>query len=265
MRISKNGIKYRGITLKKCNYCGIQFEALKQKTQFCSISCANKSRKSEYIRNCPSCGKILKYNSSGGYCSSKNKNKKCVSCAVKESMNNPVIKQKVIDKLRIKRITIENKCKYCNMLFKQEIKINQKNIKKFCSSHCRILYVNKSELKRKNTRLTIIKNLEQNKNNGNQIVPFYNKNSIPILEQKAVELGITDLQHAENGGEFYIKELGYWADGYSLSKNIIIEYYENWHKNRKERDEKRKKEIINFLKCEFYEIKEWEIKNDFNI
>ncbi len=39
--------------------------------------------------------------------------------------------------------------------------------------------------------------------------PNYNPSSIPIIEAKAEELGITDLQHAENGGEFHIKELGY--------------------------------------------------------
>ena len=96
------------------------------------------------------------------------------------------------------------------------------------------------------------------KRNG-QITPNYNPSSIPILEQKANELGVTDLQHAESGGEFYIKELGYWVDGYSSSKNIVIEYYEKWHKYKQERDERRKAEIINHLGCEFIEI--WENQN----
>lgn len=86
--------------------------------------------------------------------------------------------------------------------------------------------------------------------------PTYNKSSIPLIEQKAKELGITDIQHAENGGEYYVEELGYWVDGYSKEKNIVIEFYEKWHNKTTERDNKRKQEIIDFLNCEFIEIKE---------
>jgi len=89
-----------------------------------------------------------------------------------------------------------------------------------------------------------------------QIMPNYNPGSISMLEAKARELGITDLQHAENGGEFRIKELGYWVDGYSKEKNIVIEYYETFHKKQVERDTRRKQEIIDLLGCEFIEIDE---------
>lgn len=85
--------------------------------------------------------------------------------------------------------------------------------------------------------------------------PGYNVNSIPIIEAKAEELGITDLLHAENGGEFHIKELGYWVDGYSKEKNIVIEYYEPFHDRQIDRDARRKQEIIDLLGCEFIEIK----------
>jgi len=92
--------------------------------------------------------------------------------------------------------------------------------------------------------------------NGFQLVPNYNPISIPILEQKAKELGITDLQHAENGGEFRINEIGYYVDGYSKEKNIVIEYYEKFHKNNTEKDLQRQIEITNLLKCEFIIINE---------
>ena len=62
--------------------------------------------------------------------------------------------------------------------------------------------------------------------------------------QKAKELGITDLQHAQNGGEHYVKELGYWLDGYSPEKNIVIEYYEDRHRRQVEKDNQRQKEIM---------------------
>ena len=89
-----------------------------------------------------------------------------------------------------------------------------------------------------------------------KVFPNYNPSSIPIIEEKARELGITDLQHAENGGEFHIKELGYFVDGYSKEKNIVIEYYEPFHRKQIESDNKRKNEIINYLGCQFIIIKE---------
>ncbi len=83
--------------------------------------------------------------------------------------------------------------------------------------------------------------------NGGQVMPGYNISSIPILEEKAKDLGITDLQHAENGGEYFIKELGYYVDGYSKEKNTVIEYYEKAHKKQIEKDERRQKEIMEYL------------------
>ena len=103
-------------------------------------------------------------------------------------------------------------------------------------------------------RFSAIKRIERDKFNGNQIIPGYNPNSIPIILQKAEEFSITDLQHAENGGEFQV--CGYFVDGFSKEKNIVIEYNEPFHKNQIERDERRKREIIKELGCKFVEI--WE-------
>lgn len=69
-----------------------------------------------------------------------------------------------------------------------------------------------------------------------------------------------NFQHALNGGEYHIKELGYFVDGYDKNNNIVVEYYEKWHNKIKKMadDEKRKQEIINYLGCKFIELKEWE-------
>jgi hypothetical protein len=104
---------------------------------------------------------------------------------------------------------------------------------------------------RKNCRLSAIKRIKKTKG---QIQPNYNPNAIPIILQEAKELGITDLQHAENGGEYQV--CGYFVDGFSKEKNIVIEYYEPFHKNQVERDERRKNEIIKGLGCGFIEISE---------
>ena len=107
-------------------------------------------------------------------------------------------------------------------------------------------------------RVAAIERISIAKFNGNQMMPNYNPSSISILEEIAKEMGITDLQHAENGGEFFIKELGYFVDGYSKEKNIILEYDEQHHFNPdgslKESDIIRQKEIEEYLKCEFIRI-----------
>jgi hypothetical protein len=93
--------------------------------------------------------------------------------------------------------------------------------------------------------------------NKGQVSPRYNKSSIPIIEAKARELGITDLQHAENGGEFQV--LGYFVDGYSAEKNIVIEYDERQHfRNGKltKKDARRQREIEEHLGCTFIRIKD---------
>ncbi len=70
-----------------------------------------------------------------------------------------------------------------------------------------------------------------------------------------------NLQHAENGNEYHIKELGYWLDGYDKEKNIVVEYDEPKHKYYdKQKDIKRQQNIIQFLKCEFWRYNEKEDK-----
>lgn len=111
-----------------------------------------------------------------------------------------------------------------------------------------------SETRRK-IRLGNIKDL---KNKLGQIFPNYNKNACKIIDEYGKRNGY-NFQHAENGGEFFIKELGYWVDGYDQEKNVVIEVDELFHfdidGNLKERDVVRQKEIKNHLNCEFIRIK----------
>ena len=101
----------------------------------------------------------------------------------------------------------------------------------------------------------------------------YNKHSIPILEEIGREHG-WNLQHAENGGEFYTG-IGFYVDGYDKVKNIVVEYVEKDHyrdyRNNilRDKDIERQREIIEHLHCEFYRYNEatgilWkvEIKNE---
>ncbi len=69
-----------------------------------------------------------------------------------------------------------------------------------------------------------------------------------------------NLQHALNGGEYEV--CGYFLDGYDKELNIAFEYDEPKHYKDvynnilNDRDVIRQKEIINFLKCEFYRYNE---------
>ena len=87
-------------------------------------------------------------------------------------------------------------------------------------------------------------------------MPNYNPNSIAIIEQFGKDNGY-NFMHAENGGEFRLKDLGYWADAYDPVNNIWLEIDEHNHfRNGKllEKDILRQREIENHLKCKFYRI-----------
>jgi len=82
----------------------------------------------------------------------------------------------------------------------------QKNIKEKYLSHTKKKPF--SEETKQKIRLSAIKRIEKCKFNGTRMVPSYNPKSIPIIEEFGKANGY-NFQHAENGGEFYIKTLGY--------------------------------------------------------
>ena len=90
-------------------------------------------------------------------------------------------------------------------------------------------------------------------------MPNYNKTACRLFDSLSMENNIK-IQHAMNGGEIYIKELGYWVDGYDIENNIVYEFDEKHHKQQKEKDLMRQNEIINFLNCKFVRI-----DNEYNI
>jgi hypothetical protein len=108
---------------------------------------------------------------------------------------------------------------------------------------------------RKKLRKSIVDRLEKiNK----KFHPPYNKKGCEYFNKLMIETG-TNIQHAENGGEFHIKELGYWVDGYDKENNIVYEWDEKSHYingKLKEKDISRQREIENFLNCLFIRIKE---------
>jgi hypothetical protein len=63
-------------------------------------------------------------------------------------------------------------------------------------------------------------------------------------------------QTAINGGEYFVKPLGYWLDGYDFENNVVIEYMEKHHQTPQhmKKDKIRKKRIMECLSCKFIEI-----------
>ena len=106
-------------------------------------------------------------------------------------------------------------------------------------------------------RLKRIKEISKNKFDGYQVIPSFNRDACKIFDEIMLKDNI-HIQHAMNGGEYYIEKLGYWLDGYDKINNVVYEFDERQHfvKGKlKEKDINRQKEIENFLKCSFIRIK----------
>jgi len=86
-------------------------------------------------------------------------------------------------------------------------------------------------------------------------VPKYNPNSILYLDEISKYLNLP-IQHALNGGEK--KFIRYWTDGYIEKYNICIEWDENYHntKIQKEKDIKKEQFIKENFNCKIFRINE---------
>ena len=226
-----------------CKNCGYKITGEKQRKIY------------KYERICPNCKNTMIYKNYNSWFSSKQRNTWCRTCA----------KEKISISVKIKMATPEIKIKISgvnnHMFGKRRIqsdetkrKIGEKNKINMLGNIPWNKGLKMSSEIRKKQRLSAIKRIERNNNNGFPIFPNYNPNACTLIEQYG-KRNDYNFQHAENGGEFYLKELGYWADGYDREKNVWIEVDEKGHKYKKEKDDLRQKEIEQFLKCEFIRIK----------
>ena len=98
--------------------------------------------------------------------------------------------------------------------------------------------------------------------------PNYNLKACKFFDQLNLILCLNGM-HGENGGEYHIKELGYWVDFYEPDLNLVIEWDEITKDHFKagkliDKDIQRQKEIEDYLKCDFLRIKGGEITEEFN-
>jgi hypothetical protein len=112
-----------------------------------------------------------------------------------------------------------------------------------------------TEESRKKLRISTLSYIKKTKG---QVIPRYNIHSIKIIENYGKDNNL-NFMHAENGGEYYIKELGYYVDAYDPINNVVLEIYEKHHYNNQgdilEKDKKRELQIKDFLKCKYIIIK----------
>jgi hypothetical protein len=113
--------------------------------------------------------------------------------------------------------------------------------------------------KHKEETINKMKIVGANRIYDNKWHPSFNVVACEIIENYGKENGY-NFQHAMNGGEYFIKELGYWVDGYDKEKNVVIEYYEKAHQYFINEDELRIKKLKETLNCEIIILKEVDLK-----
>jgi len=107
-----------------------------------------------------------------------------------------------------------------------------------------------NESKRK-MRLSRIAYIEKIRLKGGKLTPRFSIRACEYFDSINKE-NDWKLQHGLNGGEVYVKDLGYWVDAYDKDKNIVIEYDEGHHNRQKENDIRQMNEIKEYLKCRFF-------------
>ena len=190
------------------------------------------------IKTCPSCGKEQTYANAWSITRAIADNAKCKRCVFKGRPISEKQKQ-FLSKTRMgknnpmfgRKVSLETKLKMSQ---------SQKKIK-----HQPLTEKTKRKLRQYRCEWII-------KNGGG---PQYNPLACEYFNQLNKKKK-WNLRHALNGGEYYIKELGYWIDAYDEKRNIVVEFDEKRHFNSlgnlKTKDIKRHNHIFDFLQCKFY-------------
>jgi len=229
----------------KCNYCGIIFsvEYKKRDRKYCSKNCFNEWQKD--LEMSAESRKVRSKSHIGNIPWSKGKTfeelygDKAQEMRIKcKSNKKPSPDVKLI-------------CNYCKNEY--EISYKKRNDSKYCCHKCAMdamkgtkrkpfskeTRMKMSKAKKgkvriqsaeeiKNRRLKAIKTVEERLTLGQQLVPNWNPKACNHFEQFDKDNN-TNGQHARNGGEYHIKELGYWVDYINHDMKLIMEYDEKKH------------------------------------
>ena len=233
-----------------------------------------------FVRNCPMCNAELKYTTRRALVGAVKKNSVCHSCGQNKfgpKTLSVLTKQKISKKMKSviktaewkRKIGESNKGRVVSKETREKIsqaKIGQPsklkgrerpvewsaNISKAkMGKPSPFRGISLSEDSKRKMRLAAINRI-RNAGHAN-FVPSYNKLACKIFDYINSELNLNGM-HGENGGEFYIEKLGYWVDYYEPNLNLIIEYDEEYHKYKKDKDVNRENEIKQHLNCHFIRI-----------
>jgi hypothetical protein len=197
----------------------------------------------DLTRHCSNCKCNIVYKNRQTYLYSIRNDSKCNSCYQLLNRNKgPFIR----------------KCPTCNRDVEHKQKshltyaINNNRKCKYCANN----HSNDIVFKRKQriAKLNYLKRIS-----GYQLSPTFNEDACSYFDELNIQNN-WKLIHAKNGGEVYIKELGFYIDAYDKEKNIVVEYDEARHYDRygnlRKKDVDRMNEIQQHLECEFWRYNE---------
>lgn len=139
-----------------------------------------------------------------------------------------------------------------NEEYRKKLSESLKNSEKLKASRSSIEYRNKK-------RLQFAKCIEL----GTKPKCCFNPKACAIFDDISAKEGIK-IQHAMNGGEFMVPNLGFFVDGYDSENNVVYEYDEKHHfcgGKLRQKDVERQKLIEKELKCKFIRLKDEDYKN----
>ncbi len=242
-----------------------------------------------WIRTCPRCKKILTYSTKLAYRRSMLENKLCRSCCRCTGGETPYKLKERKHARRCPKCGIEltyvykyqcrradqrgSLCFQCRgkvsqqsltsaQIEKQRINAKTFNLKQFAgfpkSDETRQRIANANRGKKRSESVKTAIRLRRAEEIATFCGPRYNKTACEYFDWLNKWMS-WDGKYATNGGEYYIKSLGYWVDYYEPAHNIVIEWDEPrhfLHGRLRDRDIVRQQRIIEELNCTFYRIKQ---------
>ena len=219
-----------------------------------------------YTRNCVTCNKILIYSSYKNLWRANSNNASCVDCTRKipKKSKQPIFstvcvtcnKLILYSSMETLRKSKSVNCQSClqKPLSTGRTHTNESK-QKISKNHAKYWMGKKRPMSDESKNKIRLSTIDFIKRNKGQCAPRYNPAACQIFNEINEEFGLFG-KHAENGGEFYIKELGYWLDYYEPTLNLVIEYDELAHSRKEKKDMERQNQIETLLKCKFVRIKE---------
>jgi very-short-patch-repair endonuclease len=182
------------------------------------------------------------------------KSKKTQTCLNHFQVDNPFKLKEIREKSKITSVI-----KYGTQHPTQSEEIKKK-IRETTLKHFGIEYYTQTAESRKLSRLIHLKYVEKQKLNGEILVPCIGNNERNCLNEleKLIEFKILRQQRV----------IGYFPDGYIKELNLIIEFDESCHYCDNillESDQRRQKELTEYLHCKFFRIKESDWLNNKDI